>query len=567
MQYGVLDILSLIGSLVLFLFGMRLLSEALQKVAGKGMRNILQRMTKKPLTGVFSGIFLTGILQSSSATTVMFISFVNAGLLTLTESISLIMGANIGTTVTSWLIALLGFKLDIVTLCLPLIAITFPLIFSKKNKLRAWGEVIVGFALLFLALDFLKSAVPDINNNPHLLHFLADYNISGIGGILLFTLVGFIFTLIIQSSSASLALIIVMCGNGWIGFELAAAMVIGTNMGTTITANIAAIIANAEAKKSALAHLFFNVFSAIFAIIAFDQLIFISDWITQKIENQSAFLTPAAIPIGLAAFHSLFNILGVILLISFIRPMAKFLHKLIPTKRKVHYGLKYINTGILSTSELSIIQARKEVSNFGKNASEMFVLCRKMFKETDEKRIEQFSIKLSDFERQMDNNEIEIANYLSTISENDLSINATKRIRSLIKISDNIESIADNIYNLSKLLLRKSKQRTWFTPELRSSVNEMFDLLDNSFKQMQENMLNSRLAKDINITTAEQIETEINDCRNFLKQENMQNIKKKEYRYQAGVTFLDIISISESIGDHLFSISETLFETETDKAN
>jgi phosphate:Na+ symporter len=560
MQFGLLEILRLVGSLVLFLFGMRMMSEALQKAAGHGMRNILRKMTKNHFTGIASGFFLTALIQSSSASTVMFVSFVNAGLLSFTESISLIIGANIGTTLTSWLVAILGFKFDIVMLCLPLIAISFPFIFSKKNKWRTWGEVIVGFSLLFLALDFLKAAVPDINNNPHLLEFLSNYQMEGLGSILIFVLAGFVLTLIIQSSSATLALIVVMCGEGWIGFELGVAMVIGVNIGTTITANIAALIANRDAKKSAMAHSIFNVFGAIIAVIFFSQIVSLSDWFTIKIDAKSALENTAAIPMGLAVFHTLFNVISALLFAWFINGFAKSVNKIYPTQQRKQ-GLRYINTGLLATSELSLLQARKEMLNFGNQSRQMFNLAKRAFHSSDKADIEALFNAISRQENAMDEHEIEIAKYLAKVSENDLSLNSAKQVRSLMKINDNIESIADDAYNMGRLIHRKSEQRIWFTPELRQSVNEMFSLLDQAFSLMLLNLQNALRGKKIQLDEAYEIEHEINSVRNFLKQENIQNIKKKEYRYQAGVTFLDIVSISENMADHLINISESLKES------
>lgn len=559
MQFGLIEILQLAGSLVLFLFAMRMMSEGLQKAAGHGMRNILRRMTRNPGTGILSGFFLTSLIQSSSASTVMFVSFVNAGLLSFAESLSLILGANIGTTITSWLIALLGFRFDIVMLCLPLMAISFPLIFSRKNKWRTWGEVLVGFSLLFLALDFLKMSVPDINNNIHVLEFLTNYQLNGIGSILLFAFVGFLLTIIIQSSSASLALVVVMCGEGWIGFELGAAMVIGVNLGTTITANIAALIANKEAKKSALAHTIFNLSTALIAFVLFNQLVHVSDVITNQIGHESALTNHSAIPLGLAVFHSLFNIIGVLVFVWFIPPFTRGMNRIFPVQ-ETGSRVKFINTGLLATSELSLLQARKELQNYAEQSQQMFAHAKQLFFETDIDKKEKLYAQIEKQEEFMDSHEVEIASYLSKLSENDLSLESVRQMRSMIKINDNIESLGDDAYNLAKIIRRKMQQRIWFTPELRDSIQEMFSLLDRAFELMMLNLENSRYSKKILLNKASELEDEINAVRNFLKQSSMQNIKKKEYRYQAGVMFMDIISVCESIGDHLINISESLSE-------
>jgi phosphate:Na+ symporter len=559
MDYGIVDILMLVGSIVLFLFGMRMMSESLQKVAGNGMRRILKWMTKDYFTGIVSGLLITSIIQSSSASTVMFISFVNAGLLSLAESISLILGANIGTTITSWLIALLGFRFDVFILCLPLLAVSFPFIFSRKTKWRSWGEVVVGFSILFISLEFLKGAVPDINSNPHLLEFLSNYSGEGVKFLVLFVLVGLVLTVIIQSSSAMLALIIVMCGEGWIGFSLASAMVIGSNIGTTATVNIAALIANRAAKKAAFSHFFFNFVAAVISIFFFKYLLALSNFVSMQIGYESAFVSNLSIPVGLAVFHSLFNLLNVLIFVWFIKPFVRFLNYLYPKEVKEKFGLKYINTGILSTSELSLIQARKEVQNYAKHGFSMYKLSKQIMHSTDEKVITTLFDEISELENQMDKNEVVITQYLTRISENELSINSARQVRSLIKISDNIESIADNTYNLSRLLLRKSKQRIWFTPELRNSVFEMVELLDKAYDLMLIN-LNQALEGKVSLNSVYEIEDEINEVRNFLRRENMKQMKQKEYRYQAGVFFLDIITICENMGDQLVNISEALLD-------
>lgn len=559
MEFGLIHILQLAGALVLFLYGMKLMSESLQKVAGQRMRNILRKMTKNHFTGIISGTLITALIQSSSASTVMFVSFVNAGLLTFFESISLLMGANIGTTITTWLISFLGYKIDISTIFLPLVAVSFPLIFSKKNHWRSWGEVIVGFSLLFLGIVFMKEIIPDIHDKPEILSFLSAYSIEGSGTILLFILVGFILTVIIQSSSATLALIIVMCGNGWIGFELGAAIVIGSNIGTSITVNIASLVGNRKARKSAFSHFMFNFTGAIITSLFFFSLIKLSNQITLLIEGESPLAKSSALPIGLSIFHTLFNLINVLILVWFIKPYTNFINWLFPDNRyQAGSGFKFISTGILSTSELSMIQVRKEVKNFADQSVKMFDLTKKLYATNNKNEIENIFNDLQLIEKQMDKTEVDIASYLSRLSEKDLSIIASRRIRSLLKISDNVESIADNCYNLGKIIKRKSDNRIWFTPELRSQVNEMFKHLDKAFEIMKSNFIAERDGHPPDIESAYMIESQINELRNQLKDSNLDNIKKKEYRYQAGVTFIDIISISENIGDHIINISESL---------
>ncbi|MFO7879705.1 MAG: Na/Pi cotransporter family protein [Bacteroidota bacterium] len=558
MEFGLLQILQLTGAVVLFLYGMRLLSESMQRVAGEGLRNILRSMTKNHFTGIMSGLLVTAIIQSSSASTVMFVSFVNAGLLSLTESISLILGANVGTTITTWLIGILGFKIEIGAICLPMMAISFPLLFSRKNKLRSWGEVLFGFSLLFLGLDFMKLTVPDIHDQPEVLSFLSNYTAGGNGSVLLFILVGVVLTLIVQSSSAMLALIIVMCGNGWIGFEMGAAMIIGSNIGTTLTANIAALVANRKAKKAAFSHFMFNLMAALFSTLMFTFLVKLSSSITFRIENSSPMNDLAAIPIGLAVFHTLFNLFNLLLLVWFIEPWVGLINRIFPEKTDRGSGLKYITTGLLSTSEMSLLQARKEVLNFADLTNSMYTISKNLFAETDSEKQGILLGQLEEKEIRMDSNEVEIAAYLAKLSESDLSIAASRRIRSLLKISDNMESIADTCYNLGRILQRKNEHRVWFTPDLRKEVWDMFDLLDQAFACLHANLHADREGRLPDMEKAYSIEIKINKHRNKLKDVNMENIRKKEYPYQAGVVFLDIVSLCENMGDHLINISEAL---------
>jgi len=343
MNYSFIDFLTLIGALGFFLYGMKVMSESLQKVAGDKMRDILAKMTSNPVKGVLTGLLITGIIQSSSATTVMVVSFVNAGLLNLIESIGVIMGANIGTTVTAWLISLLGLKINISILSLPLIGIGFPLLFSKKNKTKFWGEFIIGFAMLFMGLDFLKNSVPDINKYPEVLSFLANYTSHGVWSFLLFLGVGTVLTMIIQSSSATMALTLVMCNNGWISFDIAAAMVLGENIGTTITANLAAAVANVSAKRAARAHLMFNVMGVIWVSIFFQFFLKLIALFMLKSGGNSPFEDAHSIPIALSIFHSAFNIVNTLIFIWFTKFIALIVTKMVPQgEESEEFRLQYI---------------------------------------------------------------------------------------------------------------------------------------------------------------------------------------------------------------------------------
>ncbi|MBT8393676.1 MAG: Na/Pi symporter, partial [Bacteroidia bacterium] len=332
MEYGFSDILQLIGALGVFLFGMKVMSDALLNLAGNKMRSILATMTSNRVLGITTGFLITSIIQSSSATTLMVVGFSNAGLLTLAEAISVIMGANIGTTITAWLITILGFKVSMSAIALPLVGFGFAITFAKKENLKNWGNFLIGFALIFIGIQFLKEAMPDIKNNPEILSFLSKYTDLGYGSILLFLLLGTILTVVIQSSSATMALTLVMCAQGWIPFEMAAAMVLGENVGTTITANLAAIVANFQAKRTARAHLIFNLLGVLWMLILFYPFLKFVSWLSQQLGSQSPYIEAAAIPVAISLFHTTFNIINTFLLVWFVKPIAKLVEKVVPER-------------------------------------------------------------------------------------------------------------------------------------------------------------------------------------------------------------------------------------------
>jgi len=371
MNYGFTDILELIGSLGLFLFGMKVMSDALLRLAGNKMRSILATMTSNRFLGIITGFLITSVIQSSSATTLMVVSFSNASLLTLPEAISVIMGANIGTTITAWLITLLGFKVSMSSIALPLVGFGFLFTFSKKDNTKNWGEFIIGFAILFIGLQFLKDAMPDINENPQILEFLSRYTSAGFWSVLLFLFIGTILTLIIQSSSATMALTLIMTAQGWIPFELAAAMVLGENIGTTITANIAAIVGNFQAKRTARAHFIFNVLGVIWMLAVFYPFLQMISWAVQKLGSGSPFMSAAAIPVAISLFHTVFNVLNTFLLVWFIKPIARLVEKMVPEKldpKKAIEEPKYLDKKMLKYPETAIASLKKETKYLYKNA-------------------------------------------------------------------------------------------------------------------------------------------------------------------------------------------------------
>lgn len=559
MEYGIFDFLKLIGSLGVFLYGMKLMSEALQKVAGAKMRHILAAMTSNRVKGVITGLLITTIIQSSSATTVMVVSFVNAGLLSLIESIGVIMGANVGTTVTAWLISILGFKISMAEVSLPMIGLCLPLLFSNKRSRKSWGELIIGFALLFIGLEFLKDAMPNLNENPEILTFLKEYTDLGYVSYILFMLIGTALTILIQSSSATMALTLVMCANGWISFEIAASMVLGENIGTTVTANLAAMVANTAAKRAALAHLVFNVFGVVWVLSIFP--IFLS-WI----EHLSVFLgignptsNIGSVPMALSLFHTMFNVANVLILIWFVKLIAKIVIKLIPIKEKNEdaFTLKHIKIGLLSTPDASLFQAKQEISLYAKNTRDMFHKVTECLEMPPKDFPKQFD-NLVKMEDESDNVEIEIANYLTKVSESKLSTENSQRIRAMFKIVSEIESIADSSLNVTKAIARRNDQNVVFSEELTNKLKHMFSLIDETLYVMSVNL--SMEYREVNAKKAYELEKAINDYRTILKQEHLIAIEEKRYDYPTGILYNDIFSECEKIGDYAINITQAIKE-------
>ncbi len=566
MDYSFLDFLKLIGSLGLFLYGMKMMSEALQKVAGSKMRSILSAMTSNRFLGLFTGFLVTSIIQSSSATTVMIVSFVNAGLMTLSESIGVIMGANIGTTVTGWIISILGFKVNISAYALPLIGIGLPLIFSQKTIRRSWGEFLLGFALLFMGLDFLKGSVPDINSSPEIFAFLQNYSNMGYGTIFLFLLIGTVLTVVIQSSSATMALTFVMCNEGWIPFEAAAAMVMGENIGTTVTANIAAAVGNISARRTALVHVLFNVLGVAWLLVLFYPFINLVDMV---ITDQNG-ISPLSkegitmIPMGLALFHTLFNITNSIVWIGFTPLFEKMVLKILPNKEteEEEFHLKFITTGMLSTAELSIIQARNEVQFFAKHTKKMFGFVRKLMSEDNDSKFNKLFSRIEKYENISDKVEVEIANYLAHVSQGKLSDLGKERSRAMIKLISDLESIGDSNFNLARMISRMRDNKITFDGAVLEKLFLMFDMVDEAMTIMKEN-LNSE-EDVINLDKANQLETQINRYRDKLKIEHLENLKNGVYTVEAGIIFNDIFQECERLGDYIINVSEALAEIKLD---
>lgn len=558
MDYSFFDFLRLIGSLALFLYGMKIMSEGLQKFAGDSLRRILTAMTTNRVTGMLTGMLITALIQSSSATTVMVVSFVNAGLLTLTQSIGVIMGANIGTTVTAWLISALGFKVDIAAFALPLLAFALPLFFSGKSSRKSIGEFVFGFAFLFMGLQSLKADAPDLGANPEMLAFVQNYTDMGFFSIILFLFIGAILTMIVQASAATMAITLIMCANGWIDYHLGVALVLGENIGTTITANLAALTGNTQARRAALAHLVFNVFGVMWVLVLFYPFTNAVSWFVTHVMKVS---DPAvAVSFKLAAFHTAFNISNTFIMIWFVSLIEKTVCTLIkPKVEDEEYRLRYITGGMLSTAELSILQAHKEISLFAERTARMFNMVKELFYEKNEETFLKTYSRVEKYENISDRMEIEIANYLTEVSEGRLSSESKEEIRIMLRAVSEIESIADSCNNLARSIKRRNEFKSEFTEEQNKHLDHMFELVSGALSRMNVILHKPELVHD-DINPSYNIENEINNYRNQLKSRNIEDINNKLYQYQDGVYYMDMVSESEKLGDYVLNVVQAVIE-------
>jgi len=546
MTYTILDFLGLLGSLGIFIYGMKIMSEGIQKVAGRGLRKALSGMTANRFMGIFTGFIVTGLIQSSSATTVMVVSFVNAGLLTLTESIGVIMGANIGTTLTAWLVVGLGFsKVKIVAFAMPLIGISFPFLFSRRNNLKNIAEFLMGFGILFIGLDFLKGAVPDIRSNPEILSFLQQYADLGFLSVILFVFIGALITILVQSSSASTAIILVMVGQGWIEFDMAAAMFLGGNLGTTITAILAALVGNVHAKRAALFHVIFNVLGVIWTLLVFYQFLDIVSRLADDILWK------------LAIFHTLFNIANVTLLVGFVPWFEKLVVKIMTSKGDIdeRFQLQHISTNLLATPELSITEANKEVQVMGRLVETMWSnIIILLYK--NPRNYALLAEKIEKGEDITDNIELEVAHYLTKVAESDLSATASRKIRSMLRVSNELERIGDIVYQMAKNAERMRKSKINFLEEVKKEMEELFDIVYDFLKFMNANF--EREKKDAIVKKIYDFENKINRLRDQIQKKHFERLEQGKYTVQGGIIFLDYVNSAEKVGDHIVNINEAM---------
>ena len=570
---NILQVFTLLGALGMFLYGMNLMSSGLQKAAGDKLRGFLSAMTSNPLKSVLTGLGITTVIQSSSATTVMVVSFVNAGLLTLTQAIGVIMGANIGTTVTAWMVSWLGFKADISILAVPLMLLGFLFSNSKKDKRKNIGELIVGFCLLFLGLSFMKNSVPDLRQTPEVLEFVSAWASHGFGSVLLFLVFGTILTLILQSSSATMAITLIMLSMGWIPFHMACAMVLGENIGTTITANIAASIGNTQAKRAAMSHTIFNVFGVLWALALYNPFLQLVGLVTEKVfglPNPAAegfSVSEATSPEGTAALyglsmlHTLFNLTNTLVLVWFTGFISKAVCWIIRTpenQEKEVFRLKYISAGPLATPELSVEQAFGEIIHFAQISKNGAAYAKEAVNEADTDKFEELREKLVKYEEISDRIEYEIATFLNGVSAEEISESTSVKIKAMYKIIGEMESLGDSGETISRILSRKNIHKKSFDAEAIKNLNTMAEAVQTAYDAMIANLTAAHKGELVNINNAYNAEDRLNTLRNNFREVVIEEIDNGNKNYQTSVYYMDILNEFERMGDFMINISQDL---------
>ena len=550
----IINIFSLIGSLALFLFGMKTMSEGLEKFAGDRLRGILSAMTKNRVMGVLTGILITALIQSSSATTVMVVSFVNAGLMTLSQSIGVIMGANIGTTVTAWIISAVGFKVNIAAFAIPLLAIGMPLIFSGKSNRKSIGEFIFGFSFLFMGLSFLQEAATAMNIGDMVAGMLAHVPQDSFFTIILFVIVGTLVTMIVQASAATMAITLMLFGMNipGFGFEQAAALAMGQNIGTTITAFMASLTANTQARRAALAHMFFNVFGVAVVLIIFYPACDAVSWFVNNFMGGGNDL------FKLSAFHTAFNVINTFLLIGFVKQIEMFVCRVLPEKDTDEpEKLQFITAGLLSTAELSLLQARKEIVLFAERCQKQFNYLLKMHNIDNDDDFNEKLEKVKRYEDITDNMEYEIAHYLQKVSEGRLSDDAKHQVQRMLRELDDLESIGDCAFNIARILSRKrTKCKAHFTETQLKNIQEIEQMVGNAIELMI-STLNEPEGEGHNIDKSYKVEDDINKLRSYLREENIQQLSQGAYDYQLGAFYIDTINGYEKLADYVLNVVES----------
>ena len=580
MDYSFVDFLALLGAVCLFLYGMKIMSEGLQKTAGSRLRAILAWMTKNRFLAIITGVVITALIQSSSASVSMVVSFVNAGLMPLEQSLAVSFGAALGTTFTEWIIAIFGFKVKLSAFLLPLLAFAVPMLFIKRNNYKNIGELLIGFVFLFMGLDAISANVPDLAKSPEVFASLQQYTSMGFLSILFFTLVGWIVTMVIQSSAATFAIVLIMAAKGWISFDIACAMVLGASIGTTITPILASLGGNAEAKRAALGHSLFNLFGAVWVLILFQPFVSMVTWVVKdlfgmgdplalynsvksgaSVEGNALAQEQVAMSIGMTMFHTIFKLCNLLIMIWFTKLYVKLLNVLIKSKKKEdeEFQLKYIQGGLMSASELNITQAQREIVVFAGRVERMLGMVKELVHtKTGTPEFNKILSRIQKYEDITDRMEFEIGSYLNKVLDGRLSSDAKARVASLLSIISELESIGDSCNNIAKALVRKEEADAHFNEYNYANIDEMLKLVSEAMTNMY------AVLSDIDNVTAEDLmrsynkEREINNFRNACRTENIENVNQKKYPYKAGIFYMDIVCEAEKLGDFIVNVIDSM---------
>ena len=579
MDYGITDFLALLGAVCLFLYGMKIMSEGLQKTAGNRLRSILAWMTKNRFMGIITGIVITALIQSSSASVSMVVSFVNAGLMPLEQSLAVSFGAALGTTFTDWIVAIFGFKFKMGVFLLPLLAIAVPMLFTKRSSYRHIGEFLIGFVFLFMGLDAISANVPDLSKSPEIFASLQQFTSMGFLSILIFTLVGWGVTMIIQSSAATFAIVLIMAAKGWVSFDIACAMVLGASIGTSITPLLASLGGNGEAKKAALGHALFNVFGAVWVLCVFAPFVSMVTWVVKdlfgtgdptalynsvnaslNLDDGTLAQQQVAMSIGMSMFHTIFKLCNLLIMIWFTKLYVKLLNVIIKTKKEEEeFQLKYISGGLLSASELNITQAQREIAVYAERVGRMLGMVKDLVHtKTGTPEFNKLFSRVEKYEDISDRMEFEIGSYLNKVLDGRLSSDAKFRVASLLSMISELESVSDSCNNIAKALVRKEEADAHFNEYNYDNIDEMLKLVSEAMA----NMLG--VLSDIDNVTPEDLmrsynkEREINNFRNQCRTENIENVNQKKYPYKAGIFYMDIVCEAEKLGDFIVNVIDSV---------
>lgn len=595
--------MGLLGSVCLFLYGMKVMSEGLQKAAGDRLRHILSAMTRNRFKGVLTGFTITALIQSSSASTVMVVSFVNAGLMTLAQSMAVIFGANVGTTFTAWIIALFGFKVDISAVTMPILAVAVPMLFMRGSRTKSIGEFLVGFSLLFLGLNIINDYVPDLQSNPEIFESLSYYTNMGIWSLLLFILVGVVLTCVIQSSAATFAITLIMCSKGWIEYPLACGLVLGAALGTAITPVLASLSGNIAAKRTAAGHVLFNVLGMTWLIAVFYPFVHmtagLTEWLglgdptqlyeyTNNLKNTDPALynqvmansvpsapddvmvhrsmitqLQVAMSFGLSVFYTTYKLINVSIMIWFTKLYVRIVERLLPSRHKEdeEFSLKFISGGLLNASELNITQAEKEIGVYAERVGRMITMAQDLVHtKSNSVEFNKLLSRIDKYEDISDRMEIEIAKYLNHCAEGRLSNDSKLRLTSMLGVISEIESIADCCYGLGKIMVRKSQSNIEFSDDIMKNIDTMFGYVGEAMTMMNKQLANIQTPEEREIIDSYNKEREINNMRNQLRSENVTNINNGVYQYQEGIYYMDIIGTLEKTGDYIINVIDAIKE-------